>query len=66
MEHHHKRSNAESTFSMTKAKFGGSLRSKTRQAQFNEALCKILCHNIRVVNSIHLRVGDCPVFWAEE
>jgi hypothetical protein len=42
----HKRSNVESTFSMIKAKFGDSLRSKTKTAQVNEALCKILCHNI--------------------
>jgi hypothetical protein len=31
---------------MIKVKFGGSLRSKTYQAQVNEALCKVLCHNI--------------------
>ena len=46
MQHYHKRSNVESTFSMIKAKFGDSLRSKTDRAQTNEALCKVLCHNI--------------------
>jgi len=46
MEHYHKRSNVETTFSMVKAKFGERLRSKTRTAQINEALCKILCHNL--------------------
>ena len=46
MQQYHKRSNVESTFSMIKAKFGDSLRSKTETAQVNEALCKILCHNI--------------------
>ena len=46
MEHYHKRSNVESTFSMIKAKFGNGLRSKGRIAQMNEALCKVLCHNI--------------------
>ncbi len=46
MESYHKRSNVESTFSMIKAKFGDSLRSKTTTAQVNEALCKVLCHNI--------------------
>jgi transposase len=46
MESYHKRSNVESTFSMIKAKFGDSLRSKTKTAQINEALCKVLCHNI--------------------
>ncbi|OLE52208.1 MAG: hypothetical protein AUG51_19070 [Acidobacteria bacterium 13_1_20CM_3_53_8] len=52
--HYHKRSNAESTFSMIKSRFGERLRSKTERAQINEALCKVLCHNICVViQSIH-------------
>jgi diadenosine tetraphosphatase ApaH/serine/threonine PP2A family protein phosphatase len=46
LTHYHKRSNVESTFSMVKAKFGDSIRSKTDTAMVNEALCKILCHNI--------------------
>lgn len=46
MEHYHRRSNVESTFSMIKAKFGERLRSKTHAAQVNEVLCKILCHNL--------------------
>ena len=48
-KHYHKRSNVESTFSMIKARFGERLRSKTGRAQINEALCKVLCHNICVV-----------------
>lgn len=52
--HYHKRSNAETTFSMIKARFGERLRSKMERAQVNEALCKVLCHNICVViQSIH-------------
>lgn len=35
LEHYHRRSNVETTFSMIKAKFGGSLRSKSRTAQIN-------------------------------
>src|SRR5215216_6138877 len=31
---------------MIKSKFGDALRSRTKTAQVNEALCKILCHNI--------------------
>ena len=46
LTHYHKRSNVESTFSMVKAKFGDHLRSKTDTAMVNEALCKILGHNI--------------------
>ncbi len=49
LEHYHQRSNVETTFSMIKAKFGGSLRSKTRTAQINEALCKVLAHNLCVL-----------------
>jgi transposase len=52
--HYHKRSNVESTFSMIKARFGEKLRSKTERAQINEALIKVLCHNICVViQSMH-------------
>lgn len=52
--HYHKRSNVETTFSMIKAKFGERLRSKSERAQINEALIKVLCHNICVViSSMH-------------
>ncbi len=44
--HYHKRSNVETTFSMIKAKFGDGVRSRTEAAQTNEALCKVLCHNL--------------------
>jgi len=44
--HYHKRSNIESTFSMVKRKFGDFVRSKTDVAMKNEALAKLLCHNI--------------------
>ena len=46
LDHYHKRSNAESTVSMIKAKFGDALRSKTYTAMENEVLCKVLCHNL--------------------
>ncbi len=49
LEHYHKRSNAETVFHMIKTKFRDNLRSKTKTAQINELLCKILCHNICVV-----------------
>ena len=39
---------------MIKAKFGQRLRSRTLTAQINEALCKVLCHNLCVViQSVH-------------
>ncbi len=45
LKHYHQRSNAESTFSMVKAKFRDHVRSKTDVAMKNEVLCKFLCHN---------------------
>jgi transposase len=63
LQHYHKRSNAESTLSMIKAKFGGSVRSKTPVAQVNEALCKILCHNICVLLQSISELGIEASFW---
>ena len=49
LKHYHKRSNAETLFHMIKTKFGDSLRSKSKTAQINELLLKILCQNIVTV-----------------
>ena len=49
MEHYHMRSNIESAFSMIKGKFGDAVRSKSDAGQVNEALCKVLAHNICVL-----------------
>jgi hypothetical protein len=46
LKHYHPRSNVESTFSMMKRKFGDYVRAKTDTAMTNEALAKILCHNL--------------------
>lgn len=60
--HYHRRSNIESAFSMIKGKFGDSVRSKSDAGQINEALCKVLCHNICVlVQAIH-ELGIEPTF----
>ena len=40
------RSNVETTFHMVKSKFGSLLKSKTFEAQKNECLAKVICHNI--------------------
>lgn len=63
LNHYHKRSNIESTFSMLKRKFGDSLRSKTDTALVNEALCKVLCHNIVVLIHEMNELGIEPIFW---
>jgi transposase/predicted nucleic acid-binding Zn finger protein len=65
MQNYHKRSNVESTFSMIKAKFGDSLRSRTKTAQTNEALCKILCHNICCLIQSMFELNLKPKFWAK-
>ena len=65
LESYHKRSNAETAYSMIKAKFGDNVRSKTPIAQVNEVLVKVLCHNICVlIQSMHER-GIAPVFCLE-
>lgn len=54
MKHYHKRSNVETTFYMIKTKFGEYLKSKTKEAQINELLCKVLCHNLCVlIHELH-------------
>lgn len=59
---YHKRSNVETTFSMIKAKFGDSLLSKDDTSQMNEALCKVLCHNLCcLISAIH-ELGIAPEF----
>jgi transposase len=63
--HYHKRSNVETTFSMIKARFGERLRSKTERAQINEALIKVLCHNICVVIQSMYELGIEPEFLRE-
>ena len=60
--HHRKHSNVETTFSMIKTKFGASVRSKTPVAQINEALAKVLCHNICVLVSSIYELGIAPEF----
>jgi len=62
---YHRRSNVESTFSMIKAKFGASVRSKTPIAQTNEVSCKVVCHNLCVLVQSIYELGIAPTFWAE-
>ena len=57
LTHYHKRSNVESTMNMMKAKFGDSVRSKTDVAMTNEALCKVLCHNLCCLISAIYELG---------
>jgi transposase len=65
MASYHKRSNVETTFLMIKAKFGDRLRSKTQTAQINEALCKVLAHNLCCLIQSIYELGIEPTFWEE-
>jgi transposase len=64
-KHYHLRSNAESTFSMVKRKFGDSVRSKTETAMVNEVLCKFVCHNLCCLIQEQHELGIEPVFWQD-
>jgi transposase len=65
MEHYHKRSNIETAYSMIKGKFGSALRSKSDCGQINEALCKVLAHNICVLVQAMHTFNIHPIFGAE-
>jgi hypothetical protein len=66
LKRYHNRSNVESTFSMLKAKFGDSVRSKTDTAMKNEVLAKIVCHNICCLISAMYELGIDPIFYSEK
>ncbi len=65
LKSYHKRSNVETVFSMIKAKFSTRLRSKGDTAQINEALCKVLCHNLCVLIQSMFELGIAPTFCGE-
>ncbi len=60
--HYHKRSNAETAFSMVKTKFGDSVRAKSETGQVNEVLLKLLCHNLAVINHAMYGLGVTPAY----
>ncbi len=54
LQRYHQRSNVESTFSMLKRKFENNLMLRKEVGQINEALAKVLCHNICVlIQEVH-------------
>jgi transposase len=66
LTHYHKRSNAESTVNMVKAKFRDHVRSKCDVAMKNEVLCKFLCHNLCCVIQSQCELGIEATFWENE
>jgi hypothetical protein len=64
MERYHRCSNIESAYSMIKGKCGSSLRSESDTGHINEALAKVLCHNIcMLIQEMH-KLGIEPAFQA--
>jgi transposase len=66
LKKYHARSNIESTFSMVKAKFDDSVRSKSDVAMINEVYCKFLAHNLCVVHQSMIELGITGEFWEEK
>jgi transposase len=62
LQHYHQRSNVETAIGMVKAKFGDKLKSKNKVAQYNELLCKLICHNIVVLIQEMHELGVKPTF----
>ena len=61
-EGYHPRSLAETSFSSIKRLFDETVRSKKPDAQVNELLCKLLCHNIVVLIHEMFELGIYPFF----
>ena len=61
-----KRSKIESKFSKVRTKSGGALRSKTDVAMRNEALCKVLCHNLCCLIQSVYELGIVATFLGKE
>ncbi len=64
LQHYHRRSNVESTFSAVKRLFGTSVRAKAEVAQFNEVYLKCLCFNLTCLVHVIHEMGIEPRFWA--
>lgn len=66
LQHYHQRSNVESVFSAIKRKFGDNVRSRSDTAKVNEALAKLVCHNLCCVIMSQCELGIEPIFWQNE
>ena len=64
LQHYHRRSLIETTFSMVKTKFGDFVRAKTERAMKNEVLAKFLCHNLCCIIAAVYELGIDPAFVA--
>ncbi len=66
LQHYHKRSNVETTFSAVKKKLGETLKSKNHTSQVNELLCKFITYNILVLIEEMHELGITPNFMNKE
>ncbi len=62
---YHRRSNVEAVFSALKRKFGENIRSRTKVAQMNEVLCKLIAYNLTVLVHEMFENGIAPQFQRE-
>lgn len=62
MAHYNKRNNVETVFSMIKANSGDYVRGRNDPARVNEALAKVLCHNLCVLIRSMYELGLEPKF----
>jgi len=60
--HYHLRSNVESVFSSVKRRFGEAVRAKNDVSMRNEALAKLVCHNVTCVIAGMYELGIAPTF----
>lgn len=63
LQHYHKRSNVESSFSAVKRLFGEAVRSKTPTAMVNEVLAKLVSFNLTCVIHEWHELGIDPSDW---
>jgi hypothetical protein len=61
-KNYYKRNNVETAFSMIRATLGTDLHSTSAVAQYNEAICKVICHNLRVLGRAMHEEGVSPAF----
>jgi len=62
LQKYHQRSNAESTFSAIKRKFGDSVKAKNDLSMKNEVLAKFVCHNLSCLIHAMQEFGIDPHF----
>jgi hypothetical protein len=61
--HYHLGSKIETAFNVTTRKFGDNVRSGSDVAKVNEALAKLVCHNICCVIISQCELEIEPIFW---